>query len=77
MLQRLQAWFNRIPIDDPVDRRNGVFMQWLLLFEGLRVPLNKTYLLLFNWNYMESTLYDTARTGPRVASLSIWPPMSP
>jgi len=67
MFQRLQAWFNRIPIDDPVDRRNGVFMQWLLLFEGLRMPLNKMYLLLFNWNYMESTLYDTARTGPRVA----------
>lgn len=67
MLQRLQAWFNRIPIDDPVDRRNGVFMQWLLLFEGLRMPLNKLYLLLFNWNYMKDTLYDTARTGPRVA----------
>jgi signal transduction histidine kinase/ActR/RegA family two-component response regulator len=67
MLQRLLAWFRRIPIDDPVDRRNGVFMQWLLLFEGLRMPLNKLYLLLFNWAYMRDTLYDTARTGPRVA----------
>ena len=67
MLQRLQAWFNRVPIDDPVDRRNGVFMQWLLLFEGLRMPLNKIYLLLFNWNYLKDTLYDTARTGPRAA----------
>jgi len=67
MLQRLLAWFQRIPIDDPVDRRNGVFMQWMLLFEGLRMPLNKLYLLLFNWNYMRDTLYDTARTGPRVA----------
>jgi signal transduction histidine kinase len=67
MLQRLLAWFQRIPIDDPVDRRNGVFMQWLLLFEGLRLPLNKLYLLLFNWNYLRDTLYDTARTGPRVA----------
>ena len=67
MLQRLLSWFQRIPIDDPVDRRNGVFMQWMLLFEGLRMPLNKLYLLLFNWNYMRDTLYDTARTGPRVA----------
>ncbi|WP_158881510.1 ATP-binding protein [Rhodanobacter sp. L36] len=67
MLQRLLAWFQRIPIDDPVDRRNGVFMQWLLLFEGTRMPLNKLYLLLFNWNYLRDTLYDTARTGPRAA----------
>ncbi|OOG56352.1 ATP-binding protein [Rhodanobacter sp. C03] len=67
MLQRLLAWFQRIPIDDPVDRRNGVFMQWMLLFEGLRMPLNKLYLLLFNWNYMRDTLYDAARTGPHVA----------
>ena len=67
MFQRLLSWFQRIPIDDPVDRRNGVFMQWMLLFEGLRMPLNKLYLLLFNWNYMRDTLYDTARTGPHVA----------
>jgi signal transduction histidine kinase len=67
MLHRLRAWFQRIPIDDPVDRRNGVFMQWMLLFEGLRMPLNKLYLLLFNWKYLEVTLYDVARTGPKVA----------
>jgi signal transduction histidine kinase/CheY-like chemotaxis protein len=67
MLHRLRAWFQRIPIDDPVDRRNGVFMQWMLLFEGLRMPLNKLYLLLFNWDYLKDTLYDVARTGPKVA----------
>ena len=67
MLEQLRAWFQRIPIDDPVDRRNAVFMQFLLLFEGLRQPLNKLYLLLFNWSYLKDTLYDQARTGPRVA----------
>lgn len=67
MLRVFRAWFNRIPIDDPVDRRNGVFMQWLLLFEGLRLPLNKLYLLLFKWPYLRDVLYNTARTGPRVA----------
>jgi len=67
MFQRLLAWFQRIPIDDPVDHRNGVFLQLLLLCEGLRMPLNKLYLLLFNWSYLKDTLYDTARTGPRVA----------
>lgn len=67
MLKGLRVWFQRIPIDDPVDRRNALFMQWLLLFEGLRQPLNKLYLLLFDWAYLKDTLYDRARTGPDVA----------
>jgi signal transduction histidine kinase/ActR/RegA family two-component response regulator len=70
MFQRLQAWFNRIPIDDPVDRRNAIFMQWLLLFEGLRIPLNKIYLLLFVRPYLEEAFYDKARAGADVAAVT-------
>lgn len=46
MWLRIGAWLNRIPIGDPVDRSNAVFVQLLLIFEGLRLPLNKCYLLL-------------------------------
>ncbi|GAB3055878.1 sensor histidine kinase [Stenotrophomonas tumulicola] len=40
MLKRLSQWFQRVPIIDPVERRNAVAMQALLLFLGITVPLN-------------------------------------
>ena len=67
MLARLRAWIDRIPVDDPVDRRNALFMQWLLLFEGLRTPLNKLYLASFHWQYLYDRFYSKARTGTRMA----------
>jgi signal transduction histidine kinase len=48
MWQRLLAWLKRLPIDDPVDRRNAFFMQLLMIYEGCEIPLNKAYLFTFN-----------------------------
>jgi signal transduction histidine kinase len=47
--------------------RNAIFMQWLLLFEGLRTPLNKIYLVAFHWPYLGDQFYSKARFGAHVA----------
>lgn len=44
--RRLAAWLRRVPISDPVDRRNAPALQVLLLFLGFEIPLNKGYHLL-------------------------------
>ncbi|MFK2930563.1 hybrid sensor histidine kinase/response regulator [Dyella agri] len=67
MLLRFLSWVRRVPIDDPVDLRNAVFMQWLLLFEGLRTPLNKIYLISLHWPYMVEHFYGKARLGVHAA----------
>ncbi|MGE8289001.1 MAG: hypothetical protein ACN6RG_13645, partial [Stenotrophomonas sp.] len=36
---------SNIPVDDPVDRRNAPFVQVLLLFLGVFIPLNKSLFL--------------------------------
>jgi signal transduction histidine kinase len=63
MLGRVKSWIRQIPIDDPVDRRSAIFMQWLLIFQGLRIPLNKIYLVTFHWAYLEEHFYGKARSG--------------
>ncbi|RUL64214.1 histidine kinase [Dyella dinghuensis] len=67
MYERIKSWLGRVPIDDPVDRRNAIFMQLLLLFEGLRVPLNKVYLVAFHWAYLQDHFYNRARSGSMTA----------
>ena len=67
VLQRFRSWLGRIPVDDPVDHRNAVFMQCLLLFEGLRTPLNKIYLASFHWTYLLERFYTKARSGTAMA----------
>lgn len=50
MFQRLYSWLSRVPIDDPVDRRNAVFMQLFFAFVGTAIPLNKFFILIqMNW----------------------------
>src|SRR6185312_14071886 len=44
MWQRVFDWLGRIPIDDPLEKRNAVFLQVLLLLMGCAVPLNWLYL---------------------------------
>jgi signal transduction histidine kinase len=51
MWQALTSWLKRLPIDDPVDRRNAFFMQLLMLYEGSEIPLNKIWLLHTNATY--------------------------
>ena len=46
MWQRMFDWLGQVPIDDPLDRRNAVFLQVLLLLMGCAVPLNWLYLKL-------------------------------
>jgi signal transduction histidine kinase len=70
MWQRLNAWLRAVPIDDPVDRRNAVFMQWLLAFQGLRTPLMKIYLLASEWPYMTAYFFEKTASG-KVASVAI------
>jgi signal transduction histidine kinase len=67
VLRRFQSWLGRIPVDDPVDHRNAIFMQCLLLFEGLRTPLNKIYLASFHWTYLLDRFYSKARSGTAMA----------
>jgi signal transduction histidine kinase len=68
MWHRLKAWLDRIPISDPVDRRNAVFMQIFLAFEGCRTPLMKIYLLSSEWAYMTAAFFEKTASGK---SLSI------
>ncbi len=44
-LGRIRRWLSDIPVDDPVDRRNAPFLQVLLLFLGVFIPLNKSLFL--------------------------------
>ncbi|WP_369941191.1 sensor histidine kinase [Xanthomonas medicagonis] len=44
--RRASAWLRRVPIADPVDRRNAPALQVLFLFLGSEIPLNKLYHLL-------------------------------
>lgn len=67
MWGRIKSWMERLPIDDPIDRRSAIFMQWLLLFEGFRIPLNKIYLVSFHWAYLEEHFYAKARSGAPAA----------
>ena len=67
MWQRLKAWLVRVPISDPVDRRNAVFMQLLLAFQGLRTPLIKIYLLASEWQYMTTSFFEKTAMGKDVS----------
>lgn len=49
--RRLIAWLDRLPIEDPVDRRNACFMQIFLFYKGCITPLYKMYLLQFTSVY--------------------------
>jgi len=44
--RRHWTWLRRVPIADPVDRRNAPALQVLFLFLGCEIPLNKLYHLL-------------------------------
>ncbi|WP_426701243.1 ATP-binding protein [Rhodanobacter sp. Col0626] len=55
--QRLMGWLNRVPISDPVDRRNAAFLQIFLLYKGCVTPLYKAYMLRF------TSVYDVFRPG--------------
>ena len=41
----MQRWLSDIPVQDPVDRRNAPFLQVLLIFLGVFIPLNKSLYL--------------------------------
>ncbi|WP_157956436.1 ATP-binding protein [Dyella sp. C11] len=41
------AWLARVPVEDPVDRRNAPFVQLLLLAMGTLMPINKVVHLFF------------------------------
>lgn len=49
--RRLRDWLDRVPIDDPVDRRNASFMQLFMIYLGSKTLPYKVYLLLFNPAY--------------------------
>jgi signal transduction histidine kinase len=42
-LRRVRDWLERVPVADPLDRRNASVMQLLLLFIGVMLPLNWAY----------------------------------
>jgi signal transduction histidine kinase len=70
MWRRLTAWLCSVPISDPVDRRNAVFMQWFLAYQGLRTPLIKIYLLASEWPYMTASFFEKTVSG-KVISVGI------
>lgn len=49
--RRFHSWLERVPVEDPVDRRNAAFMQVFLVYVGCKTLPYKLYLLLFNSNY--------------------------
>lgn len=49
--RHLWAWLERVPVDDPVDRHNAVFMQLFLIYIGCKTLPYKIHLLLFNSTY--------------------------
>jgi signal transduction histidine kinase len=53
LLRNARAWLNQPAITDPVDRRNAVFMQLLLIFEGCAIPLKKAWLYAFDPSYKQ------------------------
>ncbi|MEN5061358.1 ATP-binding protein [Luteimonas sp. TWI1416] len=74
--RRAVAWLRRVPIDDPVDRRNAPALQVLLLFLGVEIPLNKAYHLLSGHVTMTGTRLvvdlgtDAAIAG--AACVAVW-----
>jgi signal transduction histidine kinase len=42
-LRFVRDWLERVPVSDPLDRRNASVMQLLLLFIGFMLPLNWAY----------------------------------
>lgn len=72
MFSRIRAWLADTPIDDPVDRRNASFMQLLLAFEGLRIPVTKLYLFSVHWGFLQEQFYSRARVGaPAAATIDV------
>lgn len=67
MMSRLRTWLADTPIDDAVDRRNAVFMQLLLVFEGIRIPATKLYLFGLYGSYLQERFYAKARIGATAA----------
>ncbi|HEY4146616.1 sensor histidine kinase [Pinirhizobacter sp.] len=67
MMSRIRTWLGNTPITDPVDRRNAMFMQLLLVFEGLRIPATKLYLFSLHWSYLQEHFYSKARIGAPAA----------
>ncbi|UPG85228.1 ATP-binding protein [Luteibacter aegosomatis] len=67
MMSRVRRWLDDTPIDDPVDRRNAVFMQLLLIFEGLRIPATKLYLFGLHGGYLQAQFFSKARVGASAA----------
>lgn len=67
MMSRVRRWLADTPIDDPVDRRNAVFMQLLLVFEGLRIPATKLYLFGLHGAYLQAQFFSKARVGATTA----------
>lgn len=49
--RRLRTWLEKVPVDDPVDRRNAVFMQLFFLYIGCKTLPYKIHLVLFNSAY--------------------------
>ncbi|WP_165973455.1 sensor histidine kinase [Luteibacter rhizovicinus] len=43
----MRAWLERVPVTDPVERRNAPFVQVLLIAMGVLMPLNKVIHLYF------------------------------
>jgi signal transduction histidine kinase len=43
MWRAMTGWLERVPVADPVDRRNAPVMQVLMMFIGCVVPLNSAY----------------------------------
>ena len=57
--QAVSAWLNDVPISDPVDRKNAPFMQLVLVFFGLYLPLNLYYYLFVSGFVRRATAVST------------------
>lgn len=49
MISSFLRWLDRVPIEDPVDRRNARVMQVLLLFLGITIPAMIAFAVTVTW----------------------------
>jgi len=72
---RVTAWLRRVPVSDPVDRRNAPMLQVVLLLLGIPTPLIWLYRVLFvaqPWRPGELQSMAMAMATSAVALFSVW-----
>ncbi len=72
---RISTWLSRVPVEEPVDRRNAPMLQIVLLLLGIPTPLLWLYRILFTdmpWREGDSQSLALAMATSALALFSFW-----